>query len=76
MPTEHSFFLGKYKFYTLLVAIGFLVYFNGFFGTFVWDDLNQIKDNYLIHSLGNIPQFFFGSTFLTIFSMQNLSISA
>jgi len=46
-----------------LIIIGFLIYFNGLFGSFVWDDEEQIVANGIIHSIKNIPHLFLGSTF-------------
>jgi len=48
-----------------LVIIGFLIYFNSLFSSFVWDDEEQILNNTLVHSITNISQFFSGSTFNT-----------
>lgn len=53
----------KYKLQFILIGVGLLVFFNGLFGSFVWDDINQIQSNYLIHSITNIASFFLGSTF-------------
>ena len=47
----------------MIVIIGLALYFNSFTYPFVWDDEEQIIANQSITSLGNIPQFFFGSTF-------------
>ncbi len=56
-------FLEKYKYYLLLIGLGFFVYFNGLFGAFVWDDIAQIQQNTLMQSLSNIPQLFLGGTY-------------
>lgn len=48
----------------LLVLIGIVVHSDGLFGGFIGDDKTQILTNYIIHSLGNIPRFFTGSTFV------------
>ncbi|MGH2611645.1 MAG: hypothetical protein ACRDFB_01185, partial [Rhabdochlamydiaceae bacterium] len=53
----------QYKWQLIIIGVGLLVYFNGLFGSFVWDDIDQIVNNYAIHSVINIPSFFFGSTF-------------
>jgi protein O-mannosyl-transferase len=52
----------------VLLIIGFLIYFNSLFGEFVWDDKSQIVYNPIVHSVGNIPQFFLGSTFTDLLS--------
>src|SRR5260370_31418105 len=64
MEREQPGFWEKHPRHLLLIGIGFLVYFNGLFGAFVWDDIVQIKDNYIIQSLSNIPGFFLGGTFV------------
>jgi hypothetical protein len=56
-------FFQKHQFYFYLVLLGLLVYFNGLFGTFVWDDVYQIQDNVLVHSVSHFLSFFLGSTF-------------
>jgi protein O-mannosyl-transferase len=63
MELDSFSFWKRYKYFVALTGIGFLVYFNSLFGTFVWDDISQIQDNYLVHSLSNIVSFFLGSTF-------------
>src|SRR5260370_2859838 len=63
MDSEHIFFGERYKYYISLIVILFLVYFNCLFGAFVWDDVFQIKNNFVIHSISNIPKFFLGSTY-------------
>lgn len=55
----------KSKIIFLFIIIGFLVYFNGLFNNFVWDDEEQVVNNVLVHSISNIPYFFSGSTFNT-----------
>jgi hypothetical protein len=51
--------------YVLLVfvAVGLIVFSTGLLGPFQNDDTPQIVDNPIVHSLGNIGQFFGGSTF-------------
>ncbi|MDO8638124.1 MAG: tetratricopeptide repeat protein [Candidatus Daviesbacteria bacterium] len=55
----------KGKIIFILIIIGFVVYFNGLFNNFVWDDEEQVVNNVLVHSITNIPSFFSGSTFNT-----------
>ncbi|MBU0976583.1 MAG: hypothetical protein ABIE03_02215 [Patescibacteria group bacterium] len=56
----------KYKqFIIILIVIGFCLFFLSFFNGFIWDDEEQVVNNTLVHSLGNIPTFFTGSTFNT-----------
>ncbi len=62
MAQEEFAFLKKYKFYLLLLGVGFLVYFNSLFGSFIWDDLAFIQNNSLIHSLSNLSSFFLGNS--------------
>ena len=64
MEREQPAFWEKHPRHLLLIGIGFLVYFNGLFGAFIWDDISQIKDNYIIQSLSNIPGFFLQGTFV------------
>lgn len=47
----------------LLIAFGFLLYFNSLFNGFVWDDEELIVNNSQVHSLANLPAFLSGSTF-------------
>ncbi len=63
METENINFFQRYKIYLILIVVGFAVYFNGLFGTFVWDDVYQIQNNILVHSVSNFLSFFLGSTF-------------
>jgi tetratricopeptide (TPR) repeat protein len=58
-------FLSKKKIIYLLLTITFLVFSFSLFNNFVWDDEEQIVNNPAVHSLSNIPQHFFGSTFHT-----------
>lgn len=51
------------KVYLILLAFGFLAYFNTLFNGFVWDDEEQILNNQIIHSLFNIQYIFSGATF-------------
>lgn len=46
-----------------LILIGLVVFANSLFNNFVWDDEEQVLNNYAIRSVANIPQFFTGSTF-------------
>jgi len=45
------------------LALGFLVFSNGFSNNFVGDDIPQIVNNSSLHSLSNVTSFFTGSTF-------------
>jgi hypothetical protein len=47
----------------IIIVIGLIVYFNTLFNGFIGDDFDQIVNNPLVHSTGNIPQFFKGSSF-------------
>lgn len=47
----------------LFICLGFLVYLNGVFNLFVSDDTQQILNNPLIQSVGNIGTYFSGGTF-------------
>ncbi len=57
--------MAKGKIIFILIFIGIVVYFNGLFNNFVWDDEEQVVNNVLVHSISNIPSFFSGSTFNT-----------
>lgn len=57
--------LKLHKYIWLIIAIGAIVYLNSIFNGFVWDDEEQILNNVAVHSVANIPSFFFGSTFNT-----------
>src|SRR5258708_3970813 len=46
-----------------IVIIGLIGFFNSLFGAFVWDDVYQIQNNTLVHSILNIGLYFTGSTF-------------
>lgn len=50
---------------TSIAVFGFIVYFNSLFNGFVWDDEEQIVNNTIIHSLGNLSYIFSGATFNT-----------
>ncbi len=48
----------------IIILLGFLVYFNSLFNSFILgDDEDQIVNNPQVQSLQNIPQFFMGSTY-------------
>ena len=55
---------------TWIVFIGLIVFFNGLFTPFFFDDDLQIVSNPLIHSLANVPYFFLGGTFFDAGSGQ------
>jgi len=55
----------KKKFYLALIITGFSLYFFSLFGEFLWDDEEQIVNNEIVHSIGNIFKLFKGSTFNT-----------
>lgn len=48
---------------SIILVVGFIVYFNSLFNGFVLDDISQIIHNTSIHSIQNILSFFQGSTF-------------
>lgn len=47
----------------LIIVFGFLLYFNSFFNTFVWDDEEQVVNNSAVYSLSNLSSYWAGSTF-------------
>jgi hypothetical protein len=49
----------------LLIITGSLVYFNGLFATFAWDDYDQVLNNIPVHSITNIFTFFLGGNVYT-----------
>ncbi len=54
----------KSKIYlTIILIVGFLVYFNSLHSDFLWNDKEQVVNNLLIRSGDNIPLFFKSSTF-------------
>ncbi len=48
---------------TLIVVLGFFLYFNSFFNGFVWDDEEQVVLNTQVHSIAAIPALFTQATF-------------
>ena len=48
-----------------IIIVGVIVFFNGIFNNFISDDFPQIVNNPKIHSIINIPTYFFGGTFYT-----------
>lgn len=56
-----------------IIFAGFLLYFPTLFNGFVWDDEELIVNNPLVHSFGNIPAFFSGSTFNSGGGVEGLS---
>lgn len=46
-----------------IIILGFIVYFNALYGTFVWDDEAQILKNIPVHSIANLFTFFQGGNF-------------
>lgn len=46
-----------------IVLIGLAVFLNGIFNNFLGDDLSQITENPVVHSVQNLPIFFSGSTY-------------
>ena len=48
---------------TFIIIIGLVVYLNSLFNGFIGDDYGQLVNNAAAHSIGNIIQFFTGSTF-------------
>ncbi|PJE67516.1 hypothetical protein COU95_02015, partial [Candidatus Shapirobacteria bacterium CG10_big_fil_rev_8_21_14_0_10_40_9] len=57
--------LSKLQLIFLILAVGFVVYFNSLFNGFVWDDEEQILNNVAIRSFSNLPLIFKSSTFST-----------
>lgn len=53
------------KFIIILIITGFSLYLFSLFGKFLWDDEEQIVNNQIVHSIGNIGSFLTGSTFNT-----------
>ena len=51
------------KWILIILAAGMIVYFNSLFNGFVWDDEEQIVNNPIIRSVGNIGQAFGAGTF-------------
>lgn len=51
------------KIILIIIILGFLIYSNSLFNSFFADDYHQIVDSTRIHSLDNIPSYFYGSTF-------------
>src|SRR5476649_2617685 len=41
-----------------IIIIGFIVFFNSLFGEFLIDDIIQIVNNPIMHSVGNVLSFF------------------
>lgn len=48
------------KILTILIIVGFVVYFNSLFNGFLWDDEEYIVNSPSIKSIKNIPMFFTG----------------
>ncbi len=55
--------LSNRKAFLIISFLGLLVFFNCIFNNFVGDDESQIINNPIVHSIGNIPLIFTGSTF-------------
>lgn len=49
----------------LIIILGLITFFNSLYNGFVWDDEEQVLNNIAVHSLSNLPQLFYGSTFNT-----------
>jgi tetratricopeptide (TPR) repeat protein len=60
-----QFFSSKKAIIYFLIIVSFFIYSFSLFNRFVWDDEEQIVNNTAVHSIKNIPQHFFGSTFHT-----------
>lgn len=60
------------QFILWLIGIGALLYFNSLLGVFLWDDYAQVVNNYLVHSITNIPRLFAGSTFIPINTLNGV----
>lgn len=57
--------LSKIQLILLILAVGFIVYFNSLFNGFVWDDEEEIINNKIVQSLSNISYIWSGATFNT-----------
>lgn len=53
--------LAKTKAIYLIVAIGFIVYYNSLFNGFVFDDIGQIVTNQSVHSITSVSDIFFNN---------------
>jgi hypothetical protein len=49
----------------IIVLLGLVVYGGSVLNGFLWDDEEQVVNNGAVHSIGNIPKLFLGSTFNT-----------
>src|SRR5579871_2271024 len=58
----------------VLLSVGFLVFGWGLSNQFVADDIAQLINNLLVHSLGHIPSIFSGSTFYGVKQPQQLGL--
>lgn len=60
-----SFFdnLNKKRIILIFFSLGFLIYGNSLFNSFIGDDSGQVKDNPVIRSIWNIPNLFIQGTF-------------
>lgn len=55
--------LTTFKAIHIIIIVGFIVYFNALFNGFVWDDIPQIVNNNLYHSIFNIVPIFLDHSF-------------
>ncbi len=57
----------------IIAVFGFVVYFTGLHNPFIGDDIPQIVNNPLIHSLSHVGKFFNGGTFFHSYNPTSLS---
>jgi len=58
----------------IILILGFMVFFSILSNGFVYDDVAQISNNPLVHSLLNLPYFFLGGTFFDAGTQQLISV--
>lgn len=64
MLTENLHKLLSFKIsFLLFLLIGFIIYFNSLFNSFLWDDMESVVENNLVHTIANIDQSLKGGGF-------------